>query len=82
MRLEEVSPYVVAVTGSIGKSTYLAYTSALLRQHMHICCPNGNFNTDVGVPLTVLSMQFAINTLEKVLLQRLTPLLLTLLKIS
>lgn len=56
MRLEEVSPYVIAVTGSVGKSTYLAYTSALLRQHMHICCPNGNFNTDVGVPLTVLSM--------------------------
>lgn len=55
-RLKEVAPRVVAVTGSVGKSTYLAYTKNLLCRHMRIHLPNGNYNTDVGMPMTILAM--------------------------
>lgn len=62
-RLDEIAPYVVAVTGSVGKSTYLSYASTLLCQRMRLHCPGGNYNTDIGVPLTVLSMPDATDLL-------------------
>ncbi len=55
-RLNEIAPRVVAVTGSVGKSTYLAYASTLLSQRMRLHLPSGNYNTDIGLPMTVLCM--------------------------
>lgn len=55
-RMKEVAPRVVAVTGSVGKSTYLAYAKSLFEDKLRLHYPSGNYNTDVGVPMTILAM--------------------------
>ena len=54
--LERVSPRVLAVTGSVGKTT----TKELLRGIMELTGPThataGNFNNHIGLPLTLLAM--------------------------
>lgn len=53
---DQVAPAVVALTGSVGKTT----TKELLRNILALCGPThatpGNFNNDIGLPLTLLSM--------------------------
>ncbi len=54
--LRQVSPQVLAVTGSVGKTT----TKELLRGVMALAGPThataGNFNNHIGLPLTLLAM--------------------------
>jgi UDP-N-acetylmuramoyl-tripeptide--D-alanyl-D-alanine ligase len=53
----EVAPEaVVAVTGSVGKTTTKELTRALLERLGETHCNPGNFNNDIGLPLTLLSM--------------------------
>lgn len=54
--LNKVEPKVVAITGSNGKTTSKDMTAAVLamKYHTHKTC--GNFNNQLGVPLTILSM--------------------------
>ena len=63
MRLREVAPNVVAVTGSVGKSTFLSYAATLLERKMRLHRPSGNYNTDVGLPMTILCMPRETETL-------------------
>ena len=48
--------YTVAVTGSVGKSTTVKFTSKMLKQKFKVHSTVGNFNNHIGLPLTVFAM--------------------------
>ncbi|MEX1113174.1 MAG: UDP-N-acetylmuramoyl-tripeptide--D-alanyl-D-alanine ligase [Patescibacteria group bacterium] len=50
-------PTVVAVTGSVGKTTTKELTAAMLASRYRIRKTEGNYNTEIGVPLTVLGQR-------------------------
>src|SRR5699024_6702382 len=54
--LNKVGPKVVAITGSNGKTTSKDMTAAVLAMKYHTHQTSGNFNNELGVPLTILSM--------------------------
>lgn len=49
-------PTVVAVTGSVGKTTTRDLAAAVLARHFPVLKAEGNLNTEVGVPLTLLRL--------------------------
>lgn len=51
-----VSPKTVAITGSSGKTTVKEMTAAILARLGHVLATQGNFNNDIGVPLTLLRL--------------------------
>ena len=53
---EQVDPCVVAITGSLGKTTTKELTRNILGQVDRTHSTPGNFNNDIGLPLTLLSM--------------------------
>ncbi|MCG8707490.1 UDP-N-acetylmuramoyl-tripeptide--D-alanyl-D-alanine ligase [Brenneria sp. 4F2] len=61
---EQSSARVVALTGSSGKTSVKEMTAAILRQCGNVLYTAGNFNNDIGVPLTLLRLtpehQFAV----------------------
>lgn len=46
---------IIAVTGSIGKTTTKEFISTLLRERYHIGYSPGNSNSQIGLPLTILN---------------------------
>ena len=52
--LDRLDAAVVAVTGSSGKTSTKDLLAALLGRHGRTVSPEGSFNTEIGVPLTVL----------------------------
>ncbi|MCU7844353.1 MAG: UDP-N-acetylmuramoyl-tripeptide--D-alanyl-D-alanine ligase [Candidatus Thiodiazotropha sp. (ex Monitilora ramsayi)] len=48
---------MVAITGSNGKTTVKELTAAILRQRGDVLATLGNFNNDIGLPLTLLRLQ-------------------------
>ncbi|MGN7761220.1 UDP-N-acetylmuramoyl-tripeptide--D-alanyl-D-alanine ligase [Paenibacillus sp. 22594] len=52
----QISPQVVAVTGSNGKTTTKDMITALLEGQYKVHKTAGNFNNHIGLPLTILSM--------------------------
>ncbi len=54
----------IAITGSNGKTTVKELVASILRQCGPVLATKGNFNNDIGVPLTLLSLrhedQFAV----------------------
>lgn len=61
---EQSGARVVALTGSSGKTSVKEMTAAILRQCGNVLYTAGNFNNDIGVPLTLLRLtpehQFAV----------------------
>ena len=55
--LEHVSPLVVAVTGSNGKTSTKEMIAAILGKRFNVLRTSGNLNTETGVPLTMLALQ-------------------------
>src|ERR1700704_374121 len=55
--LEHVSPLVVAVTGSNGKTSTKEMVAAILSRRFNVMHTAGNLNTETGVPLTMLAME-------------------------
>ena len=47
---------VVAVTGSNGKTTTRTLTAGVLRRQYNILATTGNFNNEIGLPLTLLGL--------------------------
>jgi UDP-N-acetylmuramoyl-tripeptide--D-alanyl-D-alanine ligase len=47
---------VVAITGSNGKTSTREMTAVLLARRWRTLTPQGNFNNDIGVPLTLLNL--------------------------
>lgn len=52
----QVKARVVALTGSSGKTSVKEMTAAILRQCGNVLYTEGNFNNDIGVPLTLLRL--------------------------
>jgi UDP-N-acetylmuramoyl-tripeptide--D-alanyl-D-alanine ligase len=48
---------VVGITGSVGKTTTKDLTASVLGQKYRALCNPGNFNNEIGVPLTLLQLQ-------------------------
>ena len=53
----QCSPRVVAITGSCGKTTTRALLAGILSQQGEGLATEGNFNNELGVPLTILRLQ-------------------------
>ncbi len=49
-------PCVVAITGSVGKTTTKDMIASVLAQKYNILKTEGNFNNDIGLPLTVFRL--------------------------
>lgn len=60
----KVSPNLIAITGSNGKTTVRQMVSDILHQVGRVCATEGNLNNHIGVPLTLLALrahdQFAV----------------------
>ncbi|UCE27286.1 MAG: UDP-N-acetylmuramoyl-tripeptide--D-alanyl-D-alanine ligase [Candidatus Coatesbacteria bacterium] len=48
---------VVAVTGSCGKTTTKDFVAHVLSQAYNVCASPGNYNTEVGLPLSILALE-------------------------
>lgn len=53
----QVNPKTVAITGSSGKTTVKEMTAAILSRLGNVLATKGNFNNDIGVPLTLLRLE-------------------------
>ncbi|MGL5290074.1 MAG: UDP-N-acetylmuramoyl-tripeptide--D-alanyl-D-alanine ligase, partial [Aeromonas sp.] len=54
---ERINPKVLAITGSCGKTTVKEMATAILRHEGDVLATAGNFNNEVGVPLTLLRLE-------------------------
>jgi UDP-N-acetylmuramoyl-tripeptide--D-alanyl-D-alanine ligase len=52
----QVAPKTVGITGSSGKTTVKEMTGAILSRLGNVLVTKGNFNNDIGVPLTLLRL--------------------------
>lgn len=55
--LDEVSPLVVAVTGSTGKTTTKEMIYCAMKEKFNVLRNSGNFNNDIGLPLTIFELE-------------------------
>lgn len=54
--LDQTQPRVIGITGSNGKTTTKDMVEALLKQAYRVHKTQGNFNSHIGLPLTILDM--------------------------
>lgn len=54
---EKLAPKTVAITGSSGKTTVKEMVAAILSRLGNVLATKGNFNNDIGVPLTLLRLE-------------------------
>ena len=54
---DAVAPFSAAVTGSVGKTTTKEFIYAVLSEKFRTHKTEGNFNNEIGLPLTMLSMK-------------------------
>lgn len=54
---EEVNPLTVGITGSCGKTTVKEMVASILSCRGNVLATEGNFNNDIGVPLTLLRLE-------------------------
>ncbi|MCF2857453.1 UDP-N-acetylmuramoyl-tripeptide--D-alanyl-D-alanine ligase [Pseudoalteromonas sp. SMS1] len=54
--MQKVAPKTVAITGSVGKTTVKEMAAAILSKRGKVLATKGNFNNDIGVPLTLLRL--------------------------
>ncbi|MBL0710945.1 MAG: UDP-N-acetylmuramoyl-tripeptide--D-alanyl-D-alanine ligase, partial [Colwellia sp.] len=52
----EVAPKTIGITGSSGKTTVKEMLAAILSRLGKVLATDGNFNNDIGVPLTLLRL--------------------------
>ncbi|MGM0480849.1 MAG: UDP-N-acetylmuramoyl-tripeptide--D-alanyl-D-alanine ligase [Pseudomonadota bacterium] len=52
----QVNPKTVAITGSNGKTTVKEMLASILSRQHSVLATEGNFNNDIGVPLTLLRL--------------------------
>jgi UDP-N-acetylmuramoyl-tripeptide--D-alanyl-D-alanine ligase len=53
------APLIVAVTGSVGKTSARSAIAAVLARSFRVRASTGNFNNELGVPLTILGVASA-----------------------
>lgn len=52
--LKREKPHIVGVTGSVGKSSAKEAIAVVLGKHFRVRASKKNFNTEIGLPLTIL----------------------------
>lgn len=52
-----VNPTTIGITGSSGKTTVKEMVASILSRVGHVLATQGNFNNDIGVPLTLLRLE-------------------------
>ena len=57
MVLRKYKPEVIAITGSVGKTSAKEAISQMLSSKFNIMSSKGNFNNEIGVPLTILGFR-------------------------
>lgn len=55
--LQKINPSVVAITGSNGKTTTKDMVASILSTQFHVKKTPENFNNEIGVPMTCLTME-------------------------
>lgn len=53
----KVDPCVLAITGSVGKSTVKEMTAGIFAKKFNTAFTRGNWNNDIGLPLSLLEME-------------------------
>ncbi|HET8817643.1 MAG TPA: UDP-N-acetylmuramoyl-tripeptide--D-alanyl-D-alanine ligase [Pseudidiomarina sp.] len=53
----QVAPKTIAITGSSGKTTVKEMLAAILKTRGDVLATRGNFNNDIGCPLTLLRLE-------------------------
>ena len=53
---DRIAPLTVAVTGSVGKTTTKEFIYAVLSEKYKTLKTEGNFNSDIGLPMTLLGL--------------------------
>ncbi len=51
---DQIKATVVGITGSVGKTSTKEFIASVLEQSFKTCKTQGNFNNEVGMPLTIL----------------------------
>jgi UDP-N-acetylmuramoyl-tripeptide--D-alanyl-D-alanine ligase len=59
MLRQRVDPVVVGITGSNGKTTVKEMVASILRQEAEVLATEGNYNNELGVPLTLFRLEDA-----------------------
>jgi len=59
--LRKKKPFVIAVTGNLGKTSTKDAIYAVMKDHFHVRSSDKSFNSDFGVPLTILGEKSAWN---------------------
>ena len=54
---EQLSCKFIGITGSVGKTSTKEMTAAVLKRRYKVCSTEGNFNNEIGVPLTILRIR-------------------------
>jgi UDP-N-acetylmuramoyl-tripeptide--D-alanyl-D-alanine ligase len=55
---EQINPLKLALTGSCGKTTVKEMLTAMMQLQGHVHWTHGNFNNEIGVPLTLLGLKY------------------------
>ncbi len=53
----QIRPKTIAITGSVGKTTVKEMAAAILSRLGNVLATQGNFNNEIGVPLTLLRLE-------------------------
>ncbi len=54
--IERTAPLTVAITGSVGKTTTKQFTASVVSQKYETLATEGNFNSEIGLPMTLLGL--------------------------
>lgn len=52
-----LNPTVIGITGSVGKTSTKEMIASILEQHFQVLKTEGNFNNEIGLPLTVFRLK-------------------------
>jgi len=55
--IKKYRPIIIGITGSVGKSSTKQTVALILKNHMNIRESKGNYNNEIGVPLTIIGVK-------------------------
>src|SRR3989344_3229200 len=54
--IRRMKPQIIAITGSVGKTSIKDAVYEVLKNHMHVRKSEKSFNSEIGVPLSILGL--------------------------